>query len=112
MKKKNLAEEYALKEYARVNGDSNPINRYFTFDAIKDAFNAGRESVVSNIPNLEWERCVGGYVAETPIFNYYIEINETAKEKYTLIVPEINPMAFSRIYEAKCAAQEITNNEF
>ncbi len=70
------------------------------------AFEAGRQSVVEKIPNLEWERCVGGYVAETPIFNYYIEINETAKEKYTLIVPEINPMAFSKIYEAKRAAQE------
>lgn len=70
------------------------------------AFEGGRQSVVENIPELEWERCVGGFLAETPIFNYYIEIDETAKEKYTLIVPEIDPMAFSRLCEAKRTAQE------
>lgn len=56
MKKKDLAEEYALAEYARVNGESAPIftdNRCFTFDDIKYAFNAGRESVVENMPELE-----------------------------------------------------------
>lgn len=108
MKKKNLAEEYAEKLYEERNGEYLILvgNDCFNIADIENAFNDGRESVVGNIPNLEWERCVGGYLAETPIFNYYIEINETAKEKYTLIVPEINPMAFSRIYEAKCAAQE------
>ena len=58
MKQKDLAEEYALKEYARANGDSDLIfedNRCFTFDDIKAAFNAGRESVVENIPELEWK---------------------------------------------------------
>ena len=49
MTQKDLAEEYALKEYARVNGEDDLIfedNRCFTFDDIKAAFNAGRESVV------------------------------------------------------------------
>lgn len=57
MKKEDLAEGYALEEYARVNGESDPIftdNRCFTFDDIKAAFNAGRESVVESIPELEW----------------------------------------------------------
>lgn len=57
MKQKDLAEEYALKEYARVNGENDLIfedNRCFTFDDIKAAFNAGRESVVENTPDLEW----------------------------------------------------------
>ena len=78
----------------------------FTEADIEAAFNAGRESVVENIPELEWEKCVGGYIAETPIFNYYIEIDETDKEKYSLIVPEIDPMRFSRLREAKRVAQE------
>ncbi len=58
MTQKDLAEEYALKEYARANGDSDLIfedNRCFTFDDIKAAFNAGRGSVVSNISELEWK---------------------------------------------------------
>ena len=58
MKKKDLAEEYALKEYARANGDSDLIfedNRCFTIDDIKAAFNAGRESVVGNISELKWK---------------------------------------------------------
>ena len=58
MEKKKLAEEYALKEYERVNGNSDPIfedNRCFSFDDIKAAFNAGRESVVDNMPELDWK---------------------------------------------------------
>ena len=56
MNKKDLAEEFAIKEYERLN-DSEPIfedNKCFTFDDIKAAFNAGRESVVENISELEW----------------------------------------------------------
>ena len=58
MKYKDLAEEYSIKEYTRVNGANDSIfidNRCFTFDDIKAAFNAGRESVVENIPELEWK---------------------------------------------------------
>lgn len=58
MTQKKLAEEYALKEYARVNGSNDPIfedNRCFTFDDIRAAFNAGRESVVGNMPELKWQ---------------------------------------------------------
>lgn len=57
MEKKDLAEEYSIKEYERVNGNSDPIfedNRCFSFDDIEAAFNAGCESVVENIPELEW----------------------------------------------------------
>lgn len=57
MTQKDLAEEYALKEYERVNGEKDLIfedNRCFTFDDIKAAFNAGRESVVDDIPDLKW----------------------------------------------------------
>ena len=56
--KKDLSLVYALKEYARVNGKGGPIIEYdrcFTLDDIKAAFNAGRESMVENIPELEWK---------------------------------------------------------
>lgn len=58
MKKKDLSLVYALKEYGRVNGKGGPIiedKMCFTFDDIKAAFNAGRESVVENMPELEWK---------------------------------------------------------
>lgn len=58
MEKKDLSLVYALKEYARVNGKGGPIiedKMCFTFDDIKAAFNAGRGSVVENIPELEWK---------------------------------------------------------
>ena len=56
MNKKDLAEEYATKEYERLN-DNDPIfedNLCFSIIDIEAAFNAGRESVVENIPELEW----------------------------------------------------------
>lgn len=77
MEKKDLAEEYALKEYARVNGESDLIfedNMCFAFDDIKAAFNAGRESVVENMPDLEWKGF--GYfkkIAATPIGRYNLD---------------------------------------
>lgn len=78
MEKKDLSQVYALKEYARVNGKSDPIfedNKCFTFDDIKAAFNAGRESVVENIPKLKWQRVHkdGPYLAVT-VFNWFYRI--------------------------------------
>ena len=77
MTQKDLAEEYALKEYARVNGANDPIfedSRSFTFDDIKAAFNAGRESVVENMSELKW-KCEYPYTADearTPITVFHI----------------------------------------
>ena len=71
---KDLAEEYALKEYARLNRNRNPISNLFTFDDIKAAFNAGRGSVVENIPKLMW-RDIENYrisYAITPFGDYSI----------------------------------------
>lgn len=56
MNKKDLAEEYATTKYTRFVNDAYILksNRCFTFEDLKAAFNAGRESVVENIPELEW----------------------------------------------------------
>lgn len=74
--KKDLSLSYALKEYARVNGKGGPIigdNRCFTFDDIKAAFNAGRESVVESLPELEWKGYTPFIHAATPIGRYNID---------------------------------------
>lgn len=76
MEKKDLSLVYALKEYAIVNGKGGPIigdNRCFTFDDIKAAFNAGRESVVESMPELEWKGYTPFIHAATPIGRYNID---------------------------------------
>ena len=57
MKKKDLAEEYALARLqGRLSGNEIQFDghKVFTEADIKAAFNAGRESVVENLPELEW----------------------------------------------------------
>ena len=76
--KKDLSLVYALKEYDRVNGKSDLIfedNKCFTFDDIKAAFNAGRESVLENVPKLKWQRVYkdGPYLAAT-VFDWFYRI--------------------------------------
>lgn len=75
MNKKDLAEEYAIKEYERLN-DSEPIfedNLCFSIIDIEAAFNAGRESVVENIPELEWKGLEYFQYADTCFGRYNID---------------------------------------
>ena len=78
MKQKDLAREYAL---ARLQGrpSGNEIsfceNKVFTEGDIETAFNAGRESVVENMPELEWREkiCRDEYFLEAcPFGAYYL----------------------------------------
>ena len=74
--KKDLSLVYALKEYAIVNGKGGPIiedKRCFTLDDIKAAFNAGRESVVESLLELEWKGYTPFIHAATPIGRYNID---------------------------------------
>lgn len=57
MKQKDLAKEYAHKAFLKRNR-INPMSIHdlcFSMTDIKAAFNAGRESVVENIPELQWK---------------------------------------------------------
>lgn len=78
MKQKDLAEEYAHKAFLKRNRN-NPMSIYdlcFSVTDIKAAFNAGRESVVENMPELKWNFfCEDGlYFAPTTFgFSYRIE---------------------------------------
>lgn len=74
--KKDLSLVYALEEYDRVNGKSDLIfkdNKCFTFDDIKAAFNAGRDSVVEDASELEWKGYAPFIHAATPIGRYNID---------------------------------------
>nr|DAN27220.1 MAG TPA: hypothetical protein [Caudoviricetes sp.] len=58
MKQKDLAEEYAQKVFLKSNR-SNPMSIHdlcFSVTDIKAAFNAGRESVVEDMPKLKWAK--------------------------------------------------------
>lgn len=106
METKDLAEDYSIKEYERVNGNSDPIfedNRCFSFDDIEAAFNAGRESTINNI-ELSWE---GGHYSST-IFNidYKIIYSPISKEYWIMFGEELLDLDFSSKNEAKQAANE------
>lgn len=109
MTQKNLAEEYALKEYARVNGESDLIfedNKCFIFDDIKAAFSAGRESVVEKVPELKWRRVHkdGPYLAVT-VFNWFYRI-EFVYNEFHLFCNSYFISCYISLSEAKLAANE------
>lgn len=75
MKQKDLAEEYANKAFLKRNV-SNPISIHdlcFNVADIESAFNAGRESVVESLPELEWKGYAPFIHADTPIGRYNID---------------------------------------
>lgn len=59
MTQKDLAKEYATAILqGRLSGNevSFSDNKVFTEEDIEEAFNAGRESVVGNMPDLRWRK--------------------------------------------------------
>ena len=109
MTQKDLAEEYANERLqGRLSGNeiSFSDNIVFTANDIKAAFNAGRESVVENMPKIEWEKCIGGLVNKDQFRDWYIEVDEFAKQKYTLVIPDEIPRCFTTLKEIKQAANE------
>lgn len=76
MTQKDLAEEFLTK--ARENAmnfkDINFFNGpFFQENDIKAAFNAGRESVMESLPELEWKGYTPFIHAATPIGRYNID---------------------------------------
>ena len=117
MEKKDLAEEYSIKEYERVNGNSDPIfedNRCFSFDDIEAAFNAGRESVVEKASELEWEdigvygekaRYINVCRAHKPLEEYLIQ-EWFCPKNIKLHCNYFTKNGFKNIEEAKAYAKE------
>ena len=113
MEKKYLSLVYALKEYARVNGKGGPIfedNKCFTFDDIKAAFNAGRESVVENIPRLLFKESQEGLIADNGIFEFIYHIYKSAsvdEPRYAFATTYETPIQwYDTLEEAMDAANE------
>ena len=113
MKQKDLSLAYALKEYARVNGENAPIiedNKSFTFDDIKAAFNAGRESVFDSFPKLLFKELQEGLVAEAHLLNEYYHVYKSAsveEPRYTFAFEYEKPSQwYDTLEEAMDAANE------
>lgn len=76
MEKKDLAEEYLskVKDNAIRFKDGNfPNMPLYQENDIKAAFNAGRESAVDSLPELEWKGHAPFIHAATPIGRYNID---------------------------------------
>ena len=110
MKQKDLAEEYAIKEYARPNRNRNPISNLFTFDDIKAAFNAGRESVLENMPRLLFKETREGLIADNGVFEFIYHIYKSAsvdKPQYAFATTYETPIQwYDTLEEAMDAANE------
>nr|DAU56163.1 MAG TPA: hypothetical protein [Caudoviricetes sp.] len=77
--KKDLAEEYLDRKIKQEPFKSLTKGFEYAFSAedIKAAFNAGRESVVENIPELRWESSWKGVFAQTHIGRYFIALDDS-----------------------------------
>lgn len=109
MTQKDLAEEYATARLqGRLSGNevSFSDNKVFTEEDIKAAFNAGRESVVENVPELKWQRVYkdGPYLAVT-VFDWFYRI-EFVYNKFHLFCNSYFISCYISLSDAKQAANE------
>jgi len=79
-KDKNLAEEYLKRKIKEDPFRSLTIDFEFAFSAndIEEAFNAGRESVVENMPRLLFKESQEGLIADNGIFEFIHRIYKSA----------------------------------
>lgn len=110
MKNKDLAEDYFNKVldsaiyFKRGKFSNMPL---FQEKDIKDAFNAGHNSVVESIPELKWVKYISGYIAETIFNEWYIVVNSLVKEKYALVIPNTVPSIYTTLEETMQVANQI-----
>ena len=112
MKQKDLAEEYAHKAFLKRNR-SNPMSIYdlcFSVTDIKAAFNAGRESVVENIPKLLFKETREGLIADNGVFEFIYHIYKSAsvdEPRYAFATTYETPIQwYDTLEEAMDAANE------
>lgn len=111
--KKNLAEEYLAKAKEDAicfkNGEFPDIILYQEKD-IKKAFNAGRESIVENIPNLLFKETREGLIADNGIFESIYHIYKVAsvyKTRYSFATSYETPIQwYDTLEDAENAANE------
>ena len=110
---KKLAEEYALARLqGRLSGNevSFSDNKVFAEEDIEAAFNAGRDSVVENIPNLLFKETREGLIADNGIFEFIYHIYKSAsvdEPKYAFATSYETPIQwYDTLEEAMDAANE------
>ena len=113
MTQKDLAEAYLAKakENAIYFKDGNfPNMPLFQGNDIKAAFNAGRESVVENIPRLLFKESREGLIADNGIFEFIYHIYKSAsvdEPRYTFATTYEMPIQwYDTLEEAMDAANE------
>ena len=113
MTQKDLAEEYASERLqGRLSGNeiSFSDNKVFTEDDIRAAFNAGRESVVENIPKLLFKETREGLIADNGIFEIIYHIYKSAsvdEPRYAFATTYETPIQwYDTLEEAIDAANE------
>ena len=113
MTQKDLAEEYAKERLqGRLSGNeiSFSENIVFTENDIKAAFNAGRESVVENMPRLLFKETREGLIADNGIFEFIYHIYKSAsvdEPRYAFATTYETPIQwYDTLEEAMDAANE------
>lgn len=110
---KDLAEEYALSRLqGRLGGNEVSFCEHFIFTEgdIETAFNAGRESVLENIPRLLFKESQEGLVADNGIFEFIYHIYKSAsvdEPRYAFATTYETPIQwYDTLEEAMDAANE------
>lgn len=86
-------------------------NKVFTEEDIEDAFNAGRESVIENIPDLEFKpNSNGGIVADNTIFSESYHLCAIATMgKWSFYMGYDTPVEW---YDTAEEAMDAANNDY
>ena len=114
-KKKDLAVEYALARLqGRLSGNEVSFceNKVFTEGDIETAFNAGRESVVENIPRLLFKESQEGLIADNGIFEFIYHIYKSAsvdEPRYAFATTYETPIQW---YDTLEEAMEAANEDY
>ena len=113
MEKEDLAREYAIARLqGRLSGNEISFceNKVFTEGDIETAFNAGRESVVENIPKLLFKETREGLIADNGIFEFIYHIYKSAsvdEPKYAFAISYETPIQwYDTLEETMDAANE------
>lgn len=109
MIQKDLAEKYITK--ARENAislkdDNFPNIPLYQESDIKAAFNAGRESVIENAPELKWKRfCKDGLYLALTVFDWFYRV-EFVDNKFQLFSNGYFISSYISLSDAKQTANE------
>ena len=113
MNNKDLAKEYVIARLQDKLSDdeiSFSENRIFTKEDIKVAFNAGRKSVIENIPRLLFKETKDGLIADNGIFEFIYHIYKSTsvdEPKYAFAISYETPTQwYDTLEEAMNAANK------